>query len=136
MLLSFPLLVKLTAADIDFSQAKKKGEDIRIAKSDNSPLPYEIEYWDSGFAQASIWIKADTLYGNSAAQYFIMRWGNISLFTLSGKKVMDAGPVLFEPGATQRQVDFNWLAAGKYVCKATCGNSGSYQRIINSVPCR
>ena len=63
-------------------------------------------------------------------------WGNISLFTLSGEKVMDAGPVLFEPGATRRQVDFNWLAAGKYVCKATCGNSGSYQRIINSVPCR
>ena len=83
MLLSFPLLVKLTAADIDFSQAKKKGEDIRIAKSDNSPLPYEIEYWDSASAQASIWIKADTIYGNNAAQYFIIRWGNHEAKTLS-----------------------------------------------------
>jgi hypothetical protein len=63
-------------------------------------------------------------------------WGNISLFTLSGKKVMDAGPVLFGPGANQRQVDLNWFAAGKYVCKATCGNSGSYQRIMSPVPCR
>jgi hypothetical protein len=64
--------------------------------------------------------------------------GNISLFTLSGKKVMDAGagPVLFEPGATQRHVDLIRRAAGKYVCKASCGNSESYQRIINPVPCR
>ncbi len=81
-LLNFPLLVRLTAADIDFSQPKKEGEDIRITKSDNSALPYEMEYWDSASAQASIWIKADTVYGN-AAQYFIIRWGNPGAKTLS-----------------------------------------------------
>jgi hypothetical protein len=92
VLLNFPLLVRLTAVDIDFSQAKKKGEDIRITKSDNSALPYEIEYWDSASAQASIWIKADTIYGNSAAQYFIIRWGNSEAKTLSSSApVFDTG---------------------------------------------
>jgi hypothetical protein len=92
MLLNFPLLVRLTAADIDFSQPKKKGEDIRITKSDNSALPYEIEYWDSASAQASIWIKADTIYGNSPAQYFIIRWGNPEAKTLSSSaSVFDTG---------------------------------------------
>ncbi len=82
-LFDFPLLVRLTSADIDFGQPKKKGEDIRITKPDNSALSYEIEYWDSASAEAAIWIKADTVYGNSAEQYFIVRWGNPEAQALS-----------------------------------------------------
>jgi hypothetical protein len=96
-LLNFPLLVRLTAADIDFSQPKKNGEDIRVTKSDNSALPYEMEYWDSASAQASIWINADTIYGNTA-QYFILRWGN------PGAKTLSASASVFDTGSGFRGV--------------------------------
>jgi hypothetical protein len=62
--------------------------------------------------------------------------GNISLFDLSGRKVADAGPVVFDFGTNEHQVDLGGLAAGEYLCKVSCGNSGSYQNFISRVNCR
>jgi hypothetical protein len=74
--LNFPVLVRLTKADFNFSLAKPNGEDIRFVKQDYSALSFEIEDWDSAAATASIWVKADTIYGSNADQYFLMLWAN------------------------------------------------------------
>jgi Concanavalin A-like lectin/glucanases superfamily/Domain of unknown function (DUF2341) len=72
----FPALVRLTNINFDFSQAKAGGGDIRFAKPDNTPLPYEIEQWDSAGGRAAVWVKVDTVYGNDGAHYIRMHWGN------------------------------------------------------------
>lgn len=72
----FPLLVRLTADNFDFGQARPDGGDIRFAKPDGTPLPYEIEHWDATLRAAEIWVRIDTLRGNDAAQSIRMYWGN------------------------------------------------------------
>jgi hypothetical protein len=60
----------------DFTQAQGVGEDIRFAKSDGSPLAHSIERWDAVNRRAEIWVKVDTVYGNTSTQTIIMYWGN------------------------------------------------------------
>jgi hypothetical protein len=72
----FPILIRLTNNNFNFSQAQSHGEDIRFSKSDNTPLAYEIERWDSANERAEIWVKADTVIGNDSTQYLQMYWGN------------------------------------------------------------
>jgi hypothetical protein len=62
--------------------------------------------------------------------------GTISLFDLSGRKVADAGPVVFDIGTNERQVDLGGLAACKFICKVSFGNFGSRQNLIGGVNCR
>jgi hypothetical protein len=71
----FPVLVKLSGNNFDFTQAKTKGEDLRFAKSNGVPLAYEIEQWDASQGSAVIWVNVDTVYGNSSSHYFTMYWG-------------------------------------------------------------
>ena len=75
---SFPVLVRLSAGNLVFSQAKSGGEDVRFVKADGSPLPFEIERWDPAAQQAEIWVKVDTVYGNDSSHYFTMLWGDSS----------------------------------------------------------
>jgi hypothetical protein len=72
----FPMLVRLTAANFDFSQARADGRDIRFAKRDGKPLPYEIERWDAARKAAEVWVKVDSIKGNDASQAIRMYWGN------------------------------------------------------------
>jgi len=72
----FPALLRLTAANFPFSQARGRGQDIRFSKTDGAPLDYEIERWDSARAMAEVWVKVDTIRGNAAGQTFRMHWGN------------------------------------------------------------
>jgi hypothetical protein len=72
----FPALVRLTNSNFFFARAKGDGSDLRFTKSDGTPLSYEIERWDSANGRAEIWVKIDTVYGNSSSQYVEMYWGN------------------------------------------------------------
>jgi hypothetical protein len=72
----FPVLVRLNAADFNFSQALVSGADIRFASRNNVSLPYEIERWDAANSQAEIWVKVDTVFGNNDSQYINLYWGN------------------------------------------------------------
>ena len=74
--LSFPALVRLTNNNFDFSQAKNDGSDIRFFKPDGSPFFYEIERWDAAAQAAEIWVKVDTVFGNSDSHFIVMAWGN------------------------------------------------------------
>jgi biopolymer transport protein ExbB len=71
----FPALIRLTNNNFKFGQALTYGEDIRFAKSDNTPLSYEIERWDSANQKAEIWVNVDTVYGANNTQYLEMYWG-------------------------------------------------------------
>lgn len=75
---SFPVLVRLSAGNFDFSQAKSRGEDVRFVKEDGSSLPFEIDRWDPVTELAEVWVRADTIYGNDSTHYFIMLWGDSS----------------------------------------------------------
>ena len=72
----FPTLVRLSNVNFNFSEASGDGRDLRFAKPDNTPLPYEIEQWDSAKAQAAVWVRIDTVYGKTSDHYVRMHWGN------------------------------------------------------------
>jgi hypothetical protein len=73
---NFPVLIRLTENNFDFSRAGTDGSDLRFAKENGVPLPYEIERWDAVHRLAEVWVKSDTVYGNDSAQFLMMYWGN------------------------------------------------------------
>jgi hypothetical protein len=88
---NFPVLVRLTAGNFTFAQAKADGGDLRFTKADGSPLPYELARWDAASGFAEVWVKVDTVRGNNGAQYIIMLWGNPSASSeSSGAAVFDS----------------------------------------------
>ena len=90
----FPVLVRLSAVNFNFSQAKTGGEDVRFAKNDGTPLSYQIERWDPVSEHAEAWVKVDTVRGNDGSQYITMYWGasTSSVTSLSNSQaVFDTG---------------------------------------------
>jgi hypothetical protein len=85
----FPVLVRLTKLNFDFSQAKGKGEDVRCIKTGGAFLPYEIEGWDSAQGKAALWVNVDTIKAG-ADQYITMCWGN------PVAKAVSSGPSVFD----------------------------------------
>ena len=89
---NFPVLIRLTATQFNFPGAQSDGSDLRLARPDNTPLPYEIERWDGVKGQAEIWVKVDTVYGNYSTHFITMYWGNPNASGLSdGAAVFDTG---------------------------------------------
>ncbi len=85
----YPVPVRLTADNFDFTQAKTDGADIRFTDAAGAALPYEIELWDATAKNAMIWVKSD-IKGNNAAQYINLHWGNPAAATESNGKVVFA----------------------------------------------
>jgi hypothetical protein len=79
----FPVLIRLTQSNFEFSEALPDGGDIRFAAANGSPLSYEIERWDAALQIAEIWVKIDTVYGDDSTQYLTMYWGNASVSSVS-----------------------------------------------------
>lgn len=78
-LTDFPVLVKLTSANFDFSKAQSTGYDIRFLDTDgNTELPYEIEKWDASAQEGYIWVKIPQIDASSNSDYIYMYYGNAS----------------------------------------------------------
>lgn len=90
---NFPVLVRLTRSNFDFSEARAGGEDLRFIKPDNTMYPYELEQWDAAGENAVVWVKIDTVFGGDSSHYVNMYWGNDSV---SGKS---DGPAVFDTSA-------------------------------------
>jgi hypothetical protein len=73
--INFPVLVRLNSGNFNFADAKSGGDDIRFTKSDGTPLPYEIERWDTSQGSAELWVKVDTVFGNDSSHFIAMYWG-------------------------------------------------------------
>ena len=79
----FPVLVKLTAANFDFSHAQAAGQDIRFmddgtCPSDGTPLSHEIENWDHAGETAYVWVNVPRIDGGSAADFIYLYYGNVA----------------------------------------------------------
>lgn len=72
----FPVVIRLTKDNFDFTQPNHDGSDILFSRSDTVRLPCEIERWDAGGGLAEVWVKVDTIYGNDSEQVITMYWGN------------------------------------------------------------
>jgi hypothetical protein len=89
---NFPVVIRLTEAVFDFSQAQDNGEDLRFSGAEGTPLSYEVESWDAPANSAVLWVKVPVIYGNNDSQYIVMHWGNTdgSMVSLSnGSRVFD-----------------------------------------------
>jgi Domain of unknown function (DUF2341)/Concanavalin A-like lectin/glucanases superfamily/Carbohydrate esterase, sialic acid-specific acetylesterase len=71
----FPVLVRLTRGNFDFSEATPDGADLRFTTRAGTPLAHQIEEWDPGTGTAAIWVRVPEIRGN-AVQEIQMLWGN------------------------------------------------------------
>ncbi|MDX1430163.1 MAG: DUF2341 domain-containing protein, partial [Rhodothermales bacterium] len=71
----FPVLVTLTAAEIDYGSTQNAGEDIRFVDSDGTPLDFEIEKWDES-GTSYIWVKVPRIDAGSNTDYIWMYYNN------------------------------------------------------------
>lgn len=85
----FPLLVRLTRQELDFSQAAPDGADLRFSRADGSPAPYQIDHWDSAAGEAAVWVSMDTVRPDDSSQSLRMHWGKPGAASLSD------GPAVF-----------------------------------------
>lgn len=120
--IGFPLLVRLSADNFDFAEAREDGRDIRFTRPGGTPLPYEIEFWDVRAARAAVWVRLDTVRGDDAGQFLRMYWGNRSADIAS----QSYGPGVFRIGDGYRGV---WHLAenpdsGSYRDATAQGNHG------------
>ena len=74
--IDFPVLIRLTENNFDFSRANGDGSDVRFTKADTTFLPCEIERWDGANRRAELWVMVDTVHGDDSAQSLMMHWGN------------------------------------------------------------
>jgi len=79
----YPVLVRLTKNNFDFSQACADGRDVRFCKADNTVMAFEIDRWDSAARRAEVWVRTDTVLGNDSTHYMNMFWGNPTAASVS-----------------------------------------------------
>ncbi len=83
---AYPVAVKLSAANFDFTQAKQAGDDVRFTSADGKPLPYAIEQWDAAKKEAALWVSVD-IKGN-ASQTINLHWGNADATSAADSKAV------------------------------------------------
>ena len=77
-LTDFPVLVKLTTDNFDFSKAQSNGNDIRFTSDDGQTLlKYERERHDSSNSKAEYWVKIPSV-SSSVDTIFYIYYGNDS----------------------------------------------------------
>jgi len=68
----FPVLVKLTSSNFDFSKANSDGYDIRFTSSDGTTLlKYERERHDSANQVAEYWVKIPSVSASADTEFYI-----------------------------------------------------------------
>jgi hypothetical protein len=83
---AYPVAIKLSAANFDFSQAKPAGEDVRFSSADGKPLPYAIELWDAAKKEAALWVSVDIKGGST--QTINLHWGNADAASAANSKAV------------------------------------------------
>jgi hypothetical protein len=98
----YPVLVRLTQDNFDFTQARDGGRDIRFSRGDGTPLPHQIEAWDAAAKTASVWVRldppsgagvraaVDSAGGGYPDSALVLHWGRSDAVDVSnGDKVFD-----------------------------------------------
>jgi len=77
-LTNFPVLVKLSSSNINYSNTQDSGQDIRFTDSDGTTLlSYEIEKWDET-GSSFVWVKVPQIDASSSTDSIYMYYGNSS----------------------------------------------------------
>ncbi|MDB5050345.1 MAG: hypothetical protein JWO30_3416 [Fibrobacteres bacterium] len=95
---NFPLLIRLDASHMDFSNADASGKDLRFADADGTALPFVIERWNTTLKLAEIWVRVPKVDGNSDQDYLTMYWGKLTA------KAASNGAAVFASAAGYRGV--------------------------------
>ena len=67
-----PLLLRLHSGNFDFKTAKPDGSDLRImAADDRTPLPFQIESWDSKAEVGLIWVRVGDLSATAPVGLYV-----------------------------------------------------------------
>ena len=75
-LIDFPVLVKLTTSNFNYSHCRNDGGDIRFVDADNSTLlKYHFEKWTYN-GDSWIWVKVPQIDGGSATDHVWLYYGN------------------------------------------------------------
>jgi len=73
----FPVLVSLTASEVDFDKIEAGGADIRfIDRTTGAGLSYQIENWDDGAETAAVWVNVPQIDGASNTDFIWMYYNN------------------------------------------------------------
>jgi hypothetical protein len=84
----FPMLIRLTSRNFDFTKAHRSGNDIRFANPAGAELNYEISRWDYGGRKADLWVNMDSLVPGISNYSLRMFWGNdTATLVTNGSKV-------------------------------------------------
>ena len=86
---NFPVLIRLTNDNFNFTQAGSDGTDLIVTGSTGTPLPLAIERWDTNGKQAEIWVTVDTIYGNDSSQSVTLYWGNGEMSAQTSRTAFD-----------------------------------------------
>jgi hypothetical protein len=92
-LAGFPLLVRISKKDFNFSEANAQGNDIRFANAKGQHLSYQIERWnvtDTTKQRAAMWVNVDTIKASADSQYITLYWGK------SDAPAASNGPAVFD----------------------------------------
>ncbi len=127
---NFPLLVRLSKANFDFSQAKTDGGDLRFADSTGVLLSYEIERFDATNKLAEIWVLMPTVAGNNNSQWLKMYWGKSTATSLSSSGSVFNSTNSYN-GVWHLKEDGNTTAGG-YVDATPYGNNGTGTAFTNT----
>jgi hypothetical protein len=84
--IDYPVLVRLTTPAFDFSKVRKDGADMRFLRPNGTVLPFYVSRYDSAEGAAEVWVKLDTVYGNSRTQSFYIFAGNPDSASMSDVK--------------------------------------------------
>lgn len=74
-MLGFPIPIRLSGNNFNFTTAQTKGQDLRIFTPEGKALPLEIERWDSAGKDALLWIRFDTIPANANLDLAYLCWG-------------------------------------------------------------
>jgi hypothetical protein len=75
---NFPVLVKLSSSNFDYSNANSNGSDMRFIDPDGSTeYKYHFEKWDTT-GTSLLWVNVTNIDGSSSADYMHMYYGKSS----------------------------------------------------------
>ncbi len=80
----FPLLVRLDAANFDFDAAAPAGADLHFTSARGAPLPCQVDFWDQTAKKAAVWVRIDTIRGDTDSQFVHLYWGDADTHTAAG----------------------------------------------------
>ena len=70
-----PILLRLSSANLDFSQPQPNGVDLRFADPDGTQLPWSQVAWTTSTPSGEVWVLVPKVDGASKTDYITMYWG-------------------------------------------------------------